>query len=254
MTVTATARWGVIGRPGPGRSSSEPPLEPAEAAAQLGDWGFLAHPDLPDDSGPAYLVASIAPRPTLRHFDPEAIHYWRTIGGRGTPAILDRHTRMPLERPFAWGEIRLVDRFHVSNDYVTFGGTLRADRVGEATVAVFSSPAPLLRRGGHSQLADHAAADVAAFFARLVAAIGTRSDLEREVAAAGPLALYAGFLEDAAARLARSPTVACARRDFATLVAAERNRLAATTPDAAKTGHDILVAAGLVEEERIEIG
>lgn len=247
MTVTeATAR-------GLGRSPAEPPLAPAEAATRLGDWGFLAHPDLPDGSGPAYVVASISPRPTLRHFDPEAVHYWRTLAGRGTLAVLDRDTPTPLERPFAWGEIRLVDRLHVSNDYVTFGGTLRADRVGDATVAVFSSPAPLLRRGGHSQLADHAAADVAAFFARLLVAIGVQPSLERDVAAAGPLALYAAFLEDAAGRLARHPAVAVARREFATLVAVERQRLALGAPDATKTGRDILVAAGLAQAP-VEVG
>jgi hypothetical protein len=218
-------------------------LTPAEAAARLGDWGFLAHPDLPDATGPAYLVVSIPPRPTLRHFDPESVHYWRTVGGRGAAALLDRDTPLPLDRPFSWGEIRLLDRLHVSNEYVTFGGTLRADRVGDATVAVFVSPAPLLRRGGHSQLADQAAADVAAFFARLLVEIGVRPAVERQVGDAGPLALYAAFLEDAADRLVRYPGIARARPDFATLVASERRNLASS--DATKAGHDILVAAGL---------
>jgi hypothetical protein len=228
------------------RSSDGATLGAPEAAARLGDWGFLAHPDLPDTSGPAFLIVSIPPRPTLRHFDPESVQYWRTVDGRGTAAVLDRDTPLPLEQPFSWGEIRVLDRFRISNEYVTFGGTLRADRVGEAAVAVLTSAAPLLRRGGHSQLADQAAADVAAFFARLLVEIGVRPGLERQVGNAAPLALYSAFLEDAADRLARYPGIGRARPDFANLVGRERRRL--TASDETKAGHDMLVAAGLADE------
>lgn len=222
-------------------------IAPADAARQLGDWGFLAHPDLPDRAGPAYLIVAIHDRPTLRHFDPEIVEYWRTAAGRGTAAALDRQTRLPVETDYAWGRIRLVDRVHATNDYVTFGGRLAAADVGDATVAVFTSPVPLLRRGGHSQFVDRMATDVAAFFARLVVAIGERRGFEAQVGAAAPVALYAAFLEDAAARFRRSPRLAAHRSDLAALVGTERARLRAEAPDAREAARKLLCAGGLLD-------
>ena len=122
------------------------PIDAAGAGGLLANWGFLAEPDLPDRPGPAWLLVAIRPVPTLRHFDPEVIEFWVTEKSRGRHAMISHETPMPVERPFSWGLIRIVDRFKVSNEYLTFGGNLVAEAVDDAVVAVFTSPAPLLRR------------------------------------------------------------------------------------------------------------
>ena len=43
---------------------------------------------------------------------------------------------MPLERPFSWGTIRVVDRLEVFNSFLTFGGTVRAVELDAATTIV----------------------------------------------------------------------------------------------------------------------
>jgi len=125
-------------------------LRATEVAGRVDDWGFLARPDLPDTPGPAFLIVALRPRPTLRHFDPEAVDYWVTDSDRGARRTLAHSTPMPRSEEFSWGMIRLVDRLGVSNEYLTFGGHLDAAMVDDAVVAAFASPAPLLRRGGHS--------------------------------------------------------------------------------------------------------
>jgi hypothetical protein len=219
-------------------------LEPGDAARRLGDWGFVAHADLPDAPGPAFLIVSMRDRPTLRHFDPELVELWRAEAGRGVRATIDRHTRLPGEARFSWGSIRVVDRLHAANVYVTFGGRVLADDIDGARVVVFVSPAPLLRSGGHSQTADTAADDVAAFFARLVVAIEERPGLERRLAEASPISLYSAFLEDAADRLRRSPSLAETRRDLCAVVAAERARLQRDEREAWEAGGALLAVAG----------
>ncbi|HET7027546.1 MAG TPA: hypothetical protein VFI28_07630 [Candidatus Limnocylindrales bacterium] len=221
-----------------------PALEPRDAARRLGDWGFVAHADLPDAPGPAFLIVSLRDRPTLRHFDPEVIELWRAEAGRGVRRTIDRHTRLPGDARFSWGSIRVVDRVHAVNVYVTFGGRVLADDVDGARVVVLVSPAPLLRSGGHSQTADTAADDVAAFFARLVGAIEERPGLEGRLAAASPISLYAAFLEDAANRLHRSPSLAATRHDLCAIVAAERARLHRDERAEWEAGTGLLAVAG----------
>ena len=126
-------------------------LRATEVAGQVDHWGFLAYPDLPDGPGPAFLLVALRPAPTLRHYDPEAIDYWVTDDGRGSRRTLTHDTPMPRSEDFSWGLIRLVDRLGVSNEYLTFGGHLDAALIDDVVVAAFASPAPLLRRGGHSQ-------------------------------------------------------------------------------------------------------
>lgn len=218
--------------------------ETDEAAHRLGDWGFVAHADLPDSPGPAFLIVSIRDRPTLRHFDPEVVEFWRTKAGRGIRATIDRSASVPLSGAFSWGTIRIVDRFKVANAYATFGGALIADDVDGARVAVFVSSVPLLRCGGHSQIADVSAAEVAGFFARLVVAIEKRPGLERRVAEASPAELYAAFLEDAAVRFRRSPALADIHPDVGRILAAERARLRRDNPAAPEAGNELLAAAG----------
>ena len=59
--------------------------------ASVDHWGFLAHPDLPDGPGPAFLLVALRPAPTLQHYDPEAIDYWVTE--RWARLAADAHPR-----------------------------------------------------------------------------------------------------------------------------------------------------------------
>ena len=174
------------------------PLE--EASLQLASWGFRAHADLPDGPGPAYLLVALRAVPTLRHYDPEAIEYWVTDGGRGVRSVLSWATPMPRTEMFSWGSIRLVDRLRVTNDYLTFGGRMDAAQVEDAVIATFASPAPILRRGGHSQGWDEGADAVGAFFARLMVEVDYTPGFESRLAEASPLARYAAFVRDTRTR------------------------------------------------------
>ncbi len=157
---------------------------PAGALHALADLGFMASPDLPDREGPASLLVAIRPAPTLRHFDPEALDYWVAEGGRGVRRTLDRDTPMPLEADLSWGEIQIVDRLKVTNEYLAFGGHLTATSIDGVTVVVITSPAPLLRRGGHSQPWDLGAESLGAFFGRLLLAVDYTPGFEAKAAAA----------------------------------------------------------------------
>src|SRR5690349_3544812 len=137
--------------PAASRIDTDATVSIGEASDRLASWGFRAHADLPNGPGPAYLLVALRAVPTLRHYDPEAVEYWVTDGGRGVRQVLTRTTPMPRSEAFSWGSIRLVDRLRVTNDYVTFGGRLDAAEVEDAVVAAFASPVPILRRGGHSQ-------------------------------------------------------------------------------------------------------
>jgi hypothetical protein len=178
-------------------------LRAADVADRVGRWGFLAHPDLPDGPGPAYLLVALRSAPTLQHYDPEAIDYWVTEGGRGQRRTLTQDTQMPRSEDFAWGLIRLVDRLGVSNEYLTFGGHLDAALVDGVVIAAFASPAPLLRRGGHSQGIDPGADAVGAFFGRIMIAVDFKPGFEASLAETDPLVRYAAFVRDAQARIGR---------------------------------------------------
>jgi hypothetical protein len=219
------------------------PIDPQSAARRLASWGFLAEPDLPDRPGPAYLLIAIREQPTLRHYDPEVVEYWVSKGGRGRPESLTYTTRMPIETDFSWGLIRIVDRLSVSNEYLTFGGHLSAASIDGVTVAVFSSPAPLLRRGGHSQGVDQGALELGAFFGRILLAVDYTPGFEAAAAAADPLARYAAFVADLVARYRASPTLRSVHADAWTLFDAEDRRLQREHPDAWTAGAALRDAA-----------
>jgi hypothetical protein len=202
-----------------------PDLDPAHAAVLLTDLGFLASSDLPDRPGPAYLLVAMRPRPTLRHYDPESIHYWTTVGGRGCRRVLTREAMGPADTEFSWGLIRIVDRLKVSNEYLTFGGHLTVGPVGDATVAVFASPAPLLRRGGHSQGWDHGAPSVGAFFGRLLVAVDFVPGFETRLAQASAVARFAAFVANLLGRYRASPDLRAGHPELAALIEAEERTL-----------------------------
>ena len=152
---------------------------------------------------------------------------------------------MPLERPFSWGLIRIVDRLKVSNEYLTFGGDLVADMVEDAVVVVFTSPAPLLRRGGHSQAWDPPAEWLGAFFGRLLVAVDYEPGFEAVVAAAEPLARYAAFVADCTTRYRASPSRRLDQPDMWALTEAEERRLRREHPEAWAAGEQLLTASRL---------
>ena len=220
------------------------PIDPAVAAERLADWGFLAHPDLPDGSGDAYLLVALRDAPTLRHFDPERVELWVSRGSRGVRQEITRSTRAFVST-FSWGTIELVDRLGVSNEYVSFGGDLTVAQVGGMTVMICVSAAPILRRGGHSQGWDEAAVDLAAFFGRILIAVDYVPDFEARIASAQPLARYAAFIADSGARYRASEALRGEHAAFWSLIRVEENRLRHDHPTEWAEGSALAAAAGL---------
>ncbi len=205
-------------------------FDPVSAAPLLSELGFVASPDLPDRPGPAYLLVALRASPTLRHYDPEGVEYWVSDGGRGSRRTVTRSTRLPLESEFSWGLIRITDRLHVTNEYLTFGGHLSVDSVDDVVVAVFTSPAPMLRRGGHSQDWDEGAETLGAFFSRVLLAVDVAPGFEGRVAAADPVSRYAAFVADAMARYRASPMLRIEQPRLWTMLQAEEHGLRENHP------------------------
>jgi hypothetical protein len=205
-------------------------LDAASAAPIMADLGFLSSPDLPDRPGPAYLLVALRDKPTLHHYDPEAVHYWVSVAGRGARRVLTRQTAMPIDSEFSWGLIRIVDRVQVTNEYLTFGGRVSAASVDGTVLAAFTSPAPLLRRGGHSQGWDHGAECLGAFLGRFLLAVDYAPGFEERAAKADPIARYAAFVADTTARYRGNRSLRTQHPELWTLLEAEERRLRATRP------------------------
>ena len=95
----------------------------------------------------------------------------------------------------------VIDRKGVpANRYLSFGGHPDAERINGEVVCVFESPAPLLRRGGHSQGWDTGAHSVGGFFGRFRAAAGYQHEFERRAAHTDPVTRYAAFVNEFVAR------------------------------------------------------
>jgi hypothetical protein len=216
----------------------------ASAAERLSAWGFLAHPDLPDGPGPASLIVALRDVPTLRHYDPEIVEFWSTEGERGTRLVITRASKMPLATTVSWGEIRIVDRLGVSNDYLTFGGRCEAGLIGSVGIVVFTSSAPILRRGGHSQGWDDGADAIGAFFGRLLVTVDYVPGFEAALAAADPLDRYAAFIADAATRDRQIRDAGRPARPFAAIVRVEAARLRSQHPEAWQAGARLLENIG----------
>lgn len=177
-------------------------MDPVAARALLDDIGFLLVPGAPFARGRAYLLVALRSAPTLAHFDPERVDYWTNVGGRGMAASLDWPSHAPEMQEFSWGLIRVVDRLNVSNEFVCFGGRLEIERVDDVKVAVFSSEAPILARGGHSQDWEVGSQEIYAYLGRLRAAADPRATLERHLASMSPVARYAAFVAESVETIA----------------------------------------------------
>ena len=225
-------------------------IDPRLASELLTGWGFLADPDLPDRPGPAFLLVAIRAVPTLKHYDPELLEYWIT-GARGFGAreTITYASRMPREGDYSWGCITIGDRKGVVNRYLSFGGSLHADRIDGEVVCVFESPAPLLRRGGHSQGWDTGARSVGGFFGRFRAAAGYQHEFEQLAAATDPVTRYAAFVHELMARYRASEYLRDHYPKLWTTMVAEERRLRRDHPREWAAGADLLadtkrVAAG----------
>lgn len=219
-------------------------LRATEVAGQVDHWGFLAYPDLPDGPGPAFLLVALRPIPTLKHYDPEAIDYWVTDGGRGSRRTLTHGTLMPRSEEFSWGLIRLVDRLGVSNEYLTFGGHLDAALIDDVVVAAFASPVPLLRRGGHSQGWDDGADVIGGFFARMMVAVDFKPGFEQSFGAADAQTRYAAFVRDSDRRRHRQRSTSY-DDPIARLLRHEATRLRTAAPSTWDAAGKLLDAAVL---------
>lgn len=218
-----------------------------DAARRLERLGFLdVHADRPWEPGGARLLVALRAEPQLTHFDPEWVGYWHVVEGRGRLARLDRETHLPFEVPFSWGPIRVVDRLGVFNSFLGFGGRLGAEELDpDATIAIFTSKAPIARWTGHSQAPDPLSARIGAFFARLMVPIDFVPGYEAHLSAAAPLALYAAMLGEWHAELAGSAYVRESDPGSFGFVSRETNRIRVEDPAAWAEGEGILVVLGL---------
>ena len=221
-------------------------ITPAEGLGFVADLGFeLVHGDRLGTPGGANLIVAFREQPSDHHFDPESATYWAAEHGRGVKRDLDRSTALP-DPGFAWGRIVLTDRLGVVNTVLTFGGVVRlADTDQSTRVAVFGSPAPIERWGGHSQEHGVRADEVGAFFGRLRASICAGVALEALASSAAPLTLYAALICDVRARIEEHPTLGEARPGLVAWSREELATLEATAPASLPAAHALLAALAL---------
>jgi hypothetical protein len=219
----------------------------SSAADRLAHLGFLLVSPLPERPGGRQLLVALRDRPTLEHFDPELIRYWRTgADRRGHQAEISRATRLPIDIEFSWGKVDLIDRLGIQNEFITLGGRLQADRAGPyTTVAVLQTPGPILRMGGHSQDVDRVALELGAFFGRIMVPIDFDPGVEEMVSAASPLERYAAFVAFEHARYAAHRAVRDEEPGTAAVVATEASRLSEAEPAAWHAGQLLLDRLGL---------
>lgn len=219
------------------------------AARLLSTLGFeLVEPDRTQTDETSHLLVSIRPQPTLQHFDPETVDYWTTDGSRGRAASLDREARYPLVSDYAWGRITLTDRLNVKNEFLSFGGALRAQMTSDATVLLdFSSHVPILRWSGHSQSTDPLAAEVGAFFARIKVPIDFVPGAEALVATAQPRTLFCAFIQYVRERLVQAQALREANRWLTDWSSRESQRMEATANDSWKAAMELRRQLGVIE-------
>jgi hypothetical protein len=207
----------------------------AETKRELAHLGFV----LRDGSVPAAtpgprLLVALRDHPTMEHFDPELVTYWRVRDGRGRLATLERagaEAEALRAVPWSWGPIRVTDRVPVSNGFLGFGGTLLVDAPdGSCTYAAFTSRAPIVRWAGHSQGVDSLVDEIGAFFARLMVPVDYQPEAESRIGAADPEALYAVFLAHSIDRLHHSRRLRDADPRTAGWLEHEGHRLQAEAP------------------------
>jgi hypothetical protein len=226
------------------------------AAELLADLGFsLIHSDRPWAAEGSHLLVALRDRPTLRHFDPEAVTYWAAGAPHARQVTLDRPSlaHAPLgggdaaaARRVLWGHVHVVDRLEVENRFLTFGGELRLAAVDPTTTVLdLRSPGPIVRWGGHSQETDPLASEIGAFFGRLIVPVDYTTGAERRLTDAEPEVIYAAFLAWADARLDRIAATSGLRGDVGRWIDREQARARTTRPETLAEGEALLAELGL---------
>jgi hypothetical protein len=216
----------------------------------LANLGFgHVEPDRTRGEEASHLLVALRAQPSLQHFDPDSIDYWITDGARGRKASLDRETPLPVVSDFAWGRIALVDRLGVENEFLSFGGTMRAQVAADKTTVLvdFSSNGPILRASGHSQSADPLAAEAGSFFARIKVPIDFVPGAEALVASAVPRTLYCSFVQYVRERLSQAHSFREANRWLADWTIKEGQRLEASAPEYWNAATELRQHLGAIE-------
>jgi hypothetical protein len=192
-------------------------------------------------------LVALRSRPTLEHFDPEMVRFWRTgEDRRGHPLELTLDSRTPMRAEFSWGRVEVIDRLGIENAFATLGGAVSLDQSGPGmAVALFTSPGPILRLGGHSQDVDEVASELGAFFARIMVPIDFEPGVEEAISAAAPLERYAAFIAFEHDRYAAHAAVRQEQPATASVIAAEAHRLATEEPASWEAGSRLLSRMGL---------
>jgi hypothetical protein len=226
---------------------ASPDVWAAAAGRLLAELGFsLVNSDRPGAPGGTNLLVALRDRPTLRHFDPEALSFWVAREGRGRMATFDRSSPVPAEIEVVWGHVHVVDRLSVENRFLTFGGVLRAAALDDdTTIVALRSPGPIVRWGGHSQGADPLAGEVGAFFGRLMVPVDFEPGTEAELAVTTPGALYAAFVRHARDRVAGSRALLQSEPRLAGWLTAEATRLGRSDAAAWDAAPALLADLGL---------
>lgn len=218
-----------------------------DAAERLAHLGFLLESPFPDKPGASRLLVAFRARPTLAHFDPEVVRFWRTgedRRGHQAELTIDSH---PTRAEFSWGRLEVIDRFGIENAFATLGGMLTVQPEGRGmTMAIFQTPGPILRLGGHSQDVDRAALELGAFFGRIMVPIDFDPGVEEAISNASPDERYAAFVLFEQARYAAHLALREAEPATASLIAAEAQRLATEQPGSCKAATRLLSVARLV--------
>jgi hypothetical protein len=220
-----------------------------QAGRILANLGFeLVEPDRASGPDTSHLLVAIRPAATLRHFDPEAIDCWMCEAGRGRATRLERETRYPISAEYSWGQIAVTDRLGVANQFLSFGGALRAQMASDATVlADFSSNVPILRGSGHSQGVDPLAAEAGAFFARIKVPIDFVPGAEALVAKAAPRTLYCAFIQHVREKLGAARTLRDSNRWLADWSSRESLRMETAAPEHWNAGAELRRQLGAIE-------
>jgi hypothetical protein len=214
----------------------------ADAGRHLAHLGFLLEAPPRGHPGEARLLVAFRPRPTLEHFDPELVRFWRTgTDRRGHLTELSIESRTPTRAEFSWGRLAVIDRLGIENEFASLGGEVSLDAVApDLVVAVFASPGPILRLGGHSQDVDQAALELGAFFGRIMVPIDFEPGVEEAISAATPLQRYAAFVAFESARYAHHAALRDEQPAIASAMAGEGGRLASEDPDTWRAGAALL--------------
>ena len=213
------------------------------AAERLAHLGFVvvggSHPE---ETGASQLLVALRSRPTLEHFDPELVAHWAVSAGRGRLVEITRATPLPHREAYSWGTIRVVDRVEAFNSFLSFGGEVTIGALdGDTTIAVFESPAPILRSTGHSQAVDPLTGEVGAFFARIKVPIDFSPGAEQRIAALSPRALLGAMLAALGRRYAHAEALREAHPAVAAWVSREAHRMRQKHPADWEAGDQLTV-------------